>query len=209
MERDHQERSNEQWLSGLREHGTGGGAAEALTEYLRKGLCKALRGRADATELEDLTQDALLRILQGLDSFRGDSRFTTWAMAVALRGAFGAMRRRHYLSQATGRAVERSGGSSLRSLTAPDPGRFAEGADLLGALRRAVETGLTTRQRTAVLGELSGIPTALLAERLAITPGALYKLHHDARKKLRRLMHDAGFSDQDVREHLMQTTEAT
>lgn len=33
---------------------------------------------------EDFAQEALLKILDGLDTFRGGSRFTTWAHAVAV-----------------------------------------------------------------------------------------------------------------------------
>ena len=67
------------------------------------------------------------------------------------------------------------------------------------ALRDAIERDLTPRQRAAVLGELAGMPTAVLAEQLGTNANALYKLHHDARLRLRAALEERGFSAQDVR----------
>ena len=39
---------------------------------------------------------------------------------------------------------------------------------------------------------LNGVPIDVLAERLATTRGALYKTLHDARRKLRATLADAG-----------------
>ena len=51
----------------------------------------------------------------------------------------------------------------------------------------------------AILGELAGMPCARLAEELGTNPNALYKLHHDARKRLRQALLDRGFGEEDVR----------
>ena len=201
-------RTNAQWLADLRQYAQGGAAAGELQGYLRRGLARALAARRlDGSDLEDFAQDALVGILQGLDTFRGDSRFVTWAMAVALRTAFSALRRRRHGD----RSLEELELGVLKHsqstpLVASDPARVAERGDLLGALHRAIHGQLTSRQRTAILGELSGVPTTVLAERLGTSSNAFYKLHHDARKKLRRALNDAGFSDEDVREELMEAT---
>ena len=201
-------RTNAQWLAELRQNARGGEAAGELQNYLRRGLGRALAARRlDASDLEDIAQDALVRILQGLDTFRGDSRFVTWAMAVALRTALSTLRRRRYRD----RPLEELELGVLKPSestpsTASDPARVAERGDLLQALNRAIHSQLTIRQRAAVLGELSGVPTVVLAERLGISSNAFYKLHHDARNKLRRALNGAGFSDEDVREELMEAT---
>ncbi len=61
-------------------------AVSALRRILLDGLRIALRERTDVDEaqLEDFTQEALLRILERLDQFAGRSRFTTWAHSVAV-----------------------------------------------------------------------------------------------------------------------------
>jgi RNA polymerase sigma-70 factor (ECF subfamily) len=65
-------------------------------------------------------------------------------------------------------------------------------------LQRAIHRDLSDRQRRAVLGELHGVPSEALAEQLGVSRNAFYKLHHDARKKLKSAILAAGFSAQDV-----------
>lgn len=198
-------RATAQWLAELRRHGGDGAAAEDLRQYLRRGLAKALRSRRVAeADLDDLAQEGLVRILEGLDGFRGDSAFTTWALAVALRAAFGLLRRRQHDPRALDELLSIESGDEDC-----DPARIAQRGDLLAALHRSIQRDLTVRQRTAILGELSGVPTAELAQRLGIKPNALYKLHHDARKNLRRALSAAGFGAGDVREELARATKTT
>ena len=64
---------------------------------------------------------------------------------------------------------------------------------LFAALDVAIHTRLSERQRTAVLAELHGLPTVEIAARLETNQNALYKLVHDARKKLRTALQDQGF----------------
>jgi len=87
-------RTNDEWLAALRCGDPT--AVEELGASLRRSLAAALRDqrRISGDDLADITQDALLRIVEGLDSFRGDARFTTWATAVAIRVAFTELRRR-------------------------------------------------------------------------------------------------------------------
>ncbi|MCA9915455.1 MAG: RNA polymerase subunit sigma-70, partial [Anaerolineae bacterium] len=84
------ERTNEEWLAALR--GEGGDQQIAL-EDLRKRLHRSIyyylsQDRSDLRDLApkelqamagDMAQDAVLRVMDNLDSFRGESRFTTWA----------------------------------------------------------------------------------------------------------------------------------
>lgn len=90
------ERTNEVWLQSLGGSGAADGAAVAeLREVLRRGLRRALDGRAGADDgfIEDMAQEGVLKVLGGLATFRGDSRFTTWAVTVAVRVAFTELRR--------------------------------------------------------------------------------------------------------------------
>src|SRR5262249_55188253 len=89
------ERSNADWLRDLRTSGDEQAAAVSdLRAYLLRAARFALhrraghRGRAAAADLdqmaEDCAQESLLAILARLDSFRGESRFTTWAYSFAV-----------------------------------------------------------------------------------------------------------------------------
>ena len=82
-----QERTNDEWLDALKRQDSQ--AQKDLGDYLKRGLLKALGGRqgVDEHRIEDWRQDAILKIMDRMDTFRGDSRFTTWAVTVAVRVA--------------------------------------------------------------------------------------------------------------------------
>ena len=83
--------SNEWWLDRLRKSGADQQQAlSALRELLMVRLRSTFRGQSgvDDAFLEDVTQEALLKILDKLDQFQGNSRFTTWATTIAVRVAF-------------------------------------------------------------------------------------------------------------------------
>jgi len=87
------ERTNQEWLADLRGPGRDQALAD-LRSLLLRGLRYALSNYSvREADREDLTQEALLRIMAGLDSFRGESRFTTWAHKIAVHAAFGELRR--------------------------------------------------------------------------------------------------------------------
>lgn len=180
-------------------------AVMELTAFLRSGLAKALGTDVREEDLEDFTQEAIIRILGALDSFRGDSSFTTWAMAIALRVAYTTLRRRrsaHVSLEAIGEEAVTAG--SLLRAAVQDAERRVEQADLLDALRRAIVERLTVKQRTVIMAELQGVTSERTADLMGTTRNAVYKVYHDARKKLREALNQAGFTDEDVREVLAQ-----
>jgi RNA polymerase sigma-70 factor (ECF subfamily) len=138
-------------------------------------------------EAEDLAvmaaNDAMVAVLAKLDTFRGQSRFTTWVYKFALLEAGVKARRRAW----HGREVPLEDMTPLDA--APSPHQRAEDAELLRAVRDAMCTVLTDHQREVFIAlALNGVPIDVLAERLGTTRGALYKTLHDARRKLRAVI---------------------
>ncbi len=127
--------------------------------------------------------DALLAILAKLHTYRGQSRFTTWAYKFALLEAAVKARRRAW----QGREVALDDdGWALVAERGHGPGADAETAELLRAVQEAIATALTPHQRSVLVAlTLRDVPIDVLAERLGTTRGALYKTLHDARRKLR------------------------
>lgn len=187
--------TNVDWIAGLRARRDD--TMAALRGRIRGGLGAALRGRSDVNDadLDDFTQDAVLQVLERLESFRGDSSFATWAMAVAVRVSLTALRRRRWAAEPLDVRL-----AALASFGGParGPASAATQTELYGVLRDAIANHLTPRQRQVLLGELDGIPQVVLAERLSSTPGAIYKVSHDARKKLKSVLAQAGFHAGDV-----------
>jgi RNA polymerase sigma-70 factor (ECF subfamily) len=203
------ERSNSDWLSDLGSSGTRRESAIAdIRAVLVRSLGYALRDRTNVHEddIEDFAQDALLRILDNLESFRAESRFTTWAQAIAVRVAFSALRRRRWRDFSLDRLTENMDGDfSPRFMT--DPGRSPEDQAMLAILwarmRRIIGEELTKKQRDALVAvRFQGMPLEEVARSMDTNRNALYKLLHDARKRLRERMMAEGISPDDLLETL-------
>jgi RNA polymerase sigma-70 factor (ECF subfamily) len=200
------ERSNEEWIAALSQPGPEHDAAlEDLSALLVRGLGYALADRSNVREsdLEDFAQDALLRILKGLHTFRGESRFTTWAHKIAVRVAFTELRRRRWRDVSLEEMSESEEGDTdfiPAKLADPSvgPERQAMRGVILETLRRLIREELTDKQRLALQAVLKGMPLEEVARRMDTNRNALYKLLHDARRRLQRRMLDEGLSAQDV-----------
>ena len=142
-----------------------------------------LRGGDHDDLANQAADDALVAVLAKLDSFRGDSRFSTWAYKFALYEAAVKLRRRAWQDREL--PLEPDGWSLIASRL-ESPAEHAAESELLAALQVAIAEGLTAHQREVLVAiTLNGIPIDVLAERLNTTRGALYKTLHDARRKLR------------------------
>ncbi len=196
-----QERTNEQWLAELR----GPNPDEALADLydlLVSGLRAALGRRADGVDayIGDFAQEALIKIVSNLDSFRGESHFTTWAKKIAMNVALTELKRRRWRDVSLQDLLDRRTATG-RGLSDPQltPEQLAYQSMVLTNLRRMIDEELTDRQREAVVAViLEGMPISEVARRMGINQNALYKLLHDARKKLKLRMEAAGLSPQDV-----------
>jgi RNA polymerase sigma-70 factor (ECF subfamily) len=204
------ERSNETWLADLQADGRRRDAAiQDLLTWLERRLFFYLRERSDLRGLSeeeiqhlagDFAQESVLIILEKLEQFEGRSKFTTWAAKIAVHQALGELRRARWRDL------------SLDALTAEgqlDPSYLAADPTTPedASLRRAVvdtvmevmQTELSERQRTALMARLvQGVPIEILAEQMNTNANALYKLIHDARKRLRSRLLERGVSPAEV-----------
>jgi RNA polymerase sigma-70 factor, ECF subfamily len=193
------------WPDALRDPATRDAATAELHELLLRAARFELNRRRESlahvsrAEIGDLAlqaaDDALVAVLGKLDSFRGASRFTTWAYKFALLEAGVRARRRAWhdrevvLDEQAWPALADQGPSAHRTL---------EDAELLRAIRDSVRRDLTPHQREVLTAlALNEVPIDVLAERLGTTRGALYKTLHDARRKLRATLAAAGHSLDD------------
>jgi RNA polymerase sigma-70 factor (ECF subfamily) len=183
------------WVAALRGSGAEREAAIAGLHGLLMRAARFELGRRRAAlshvrgeELEDIAtqaaDDALVAVLAKLDHYRGASRFTTWAYKFALLEAGVKLRRRAWQGREVVLDADRWPAVADERASAQE---LVERGELIDALRDAMASTLTERQRAVFVAlALDGVPIDVLAERLATTRGALYKVLHDARRKLRR-----------------------
>ncbi len=199
-----QNRTNEEWLSDLRDENQDL-AIEDLRRVLTRGLIYALSSRISTdleAQVDDFTQDAILRILDKMDTFRGESRFTTWAQKVAVRVAFTEMRRQRWKDISLEDLIPEDSGDFtplVLSDPSPDPEKRASQSQLLEMIEKMISEELTDRQRTALLAVVQeGMPLEEVARRMDTNRNALYKLLHDARKQMRGRMLEKGLTVEEV-----------
>ena len=191
--------STDDWPERLRQTGPERDAAiEELRKTLLKGIGHMLRGRNSSIQPDDVVQDAMLKILNKLDTFEGRSKFTTWAMTIATRTAISEMRRKHCQNI----SLDSMMGDELKfevvDTDAKVNGQEADQKTILIKLEELIETRLTDKQRQAVNALLNGLPVEEIASRTDSNRNAVYKLFHDARSNLRDGFEKAGISADDI-----------
>ena len=197
------ERTNAEWLSELQGPERSAALAD-LRALLVRGLRYSLASywNVDDVLLEDFVQDALLKILNALDSFRGESKFTTWAQKIAVRVAFTELRRRRWKDVSLDGIVEAQDMDFVPDMMidpSAGPDQQATQRIFLETLQRLISTELTDKQRQALIAvRVQGLPLEEVARRVGTNRNARYKLLHDARQRLKRKMEAEGLSAEDV-----------
>lgn len=200
-----QARGNAEWLSDLSAGGQDQAAAlEELREILIRSVRYYLSGKLpnhDWIQLsEDMTQEALLKILAKAHTFEGKSKFTTWAIKIAINTTAAHLRRMQWKEVPLEVASDDGEEFSLLDRIASEaqerePELAVQRQEALETLRSIIATELTERQRTAMVNVLiHNVPLDVIADRLMTNRNNLYKVTHDARLKLKRKMAEAGFT---------------
>ncbi len=194
-------RDNDQWVVAMAIDGPeGDGARRELRALLVGGLRRVLASRGIGDDVcEDFAQDALVRVRARLDTFRGDSRFTTWAMSIATRLAFDELRHKRWKDVSFEALTQDAKGPvTFEPRAEASQERGLERERVLHVLAEVLEHGLTDKQRAVLSAELQGMPQAEIAVQLGMNRNALYKLAHDARKRVKARLEEAGLSAADV-----------
>ena len=155
-------------------------------------------GELDAL-IDDLAQDSVLRILDRIDTYRGESRFTTWAMKVAVRVALTELRRRRWRDVSLDTLMEGGFEPISKVSSSTDPVLAAEQKEALEMIGKLLKKALTKKQRlgmTAIM--IKGMPIEEVARRMGTNRNALYKLLHDARNRLRKEMENQGMETNEL-----------
>ncbi len=167
------ERTNQEWITAL---GRAGPERELALVDLRtllvRGLSYAMADRAQVSEadIDGFVQEALLKVLYNLHSFRWESRFTTWAQKIAVHEAFTELRRKRWENVSLDEMIAGYEGDfnpSALTDAGPSPEDQLTQHGLLELVERLIVEELTDRQRQAILGVVfAGMPTEEVARRM-------------------------------------------
>jgi RNA polymerase sigma-70 factor, ECF subfamily len=199
----HLDPASRAWLDGL--HAAGVRRVQKLAE-LHGLLLRAARhelarrrpggsgvGGKDREDLaEEIAGDALLAVVAKLGSYRGESRFTTWAYAFAVNTT--ATKLARWTRRPLPLTMDDEAWERLPDRLSSDPHTSAESREIMRALHDAVEQELTERQRQVFIAvALNEAPIDELAVQLGSNRGAVYKTLFDTRRKLRASLEAAGY----------------
>ena len=195
------------WLRALANNGSQQGEALerlhamlvriARAEVARRGPLLPVTGPEPEDLAYQAAADALMAITGKIGQFRGESRFTTWACKFVIFEVSVKIGRHFWRHPDL--PLEAEDWDRLPDRFGFEPAEQSEWRELFAALRRAVDTELTPRQREAFVAiVLNDVPLDALAAELASNRNALYKMLFDARRKLRAALIADGYLGQDI-----------
>lgn len=184
--------TNEEWVDALT-NPVDEDAVQQLRKMLVRGLKPALHKYVDRELdqfVEDVVQDTLVKILDNIQTFRGESKLITWAMKIAVREGLNELRRKRYENISIEDLKPRDGGrevfSLLYSSNEKSPDRSLHETQLIEAVKKYIEEDLSEKQRTAIQAVIiRGLPPSVVVKQMNTNRNALYKVIHDARLKLK------------------------
>src|SRR4051812_10608045 len=189
------------WIEGLSRTGA---AHERTCEELHEILFRAARRearqrapylRVAGPDLDDLAcqaaSDALLLVIGKVGDFRGESRFTTWATRFVVFQVIAKLRQ-HVRRQRSSTSLSPELWEELPA-GHPSPDLETEARDLARVVRQAVDSHLTSRQRTVFLGLLRGATPAALAGELELNANAVHQAMFRARRCVRHHLTAQGY----------------
>lgn len=182
----------------------GENAVRALIKRNNQRLFRVARGvvRNDA-EAEDIVQETYVRAFTNLESFRGDSLFSTWITRIALNEALGRKRKRRPTSELA--ELETAAGASESriimfptSLTPPGADSELGRNQIREFIERAVDDLPDAFRIVFILRDIEELSTEETASQLSLKPETVKTRLHRARRLMRTALEKrlaASFSD--------------
>lgn len=207
--------TNDQWVQLLSDP-VNETAVDELRRLLIQGLKPALYKYVDHELdqfVEDVTQDGILKILDNIDTFRGESKFMTWAMKISVREGLTELRRKRWdnisIEDLKGGPEDEEGSEVYSETFAsadPSPEQTTAQKMAIEKIETMIDELLTDRQQTAIKALLiHDLPTDQVAEILDTNRNNLYKLLYDARKKLKNELEVRGIDPEKMLQELSES----
>ncbi len=187
-------------------HGDAEAFAKLYNMHKRRVYSLCLRMLGNVTEAEDMTQNAFLHLFRKLDSFRGESAFSTWLHRLTVNLVLMQLRKKGLSLVSLEETINPADDNApKRDVGSRDP--VLSGSVERIALKRAVAALPPGYRMVFVLHDVEGYEHNEIAVMLDCTTGNSKSQLHKARLKLRELLRNPSLSPQPTQPFL--STEST
>ena len=191
------ERTDRELVTAARE-----GDAEAFGLLVRRHQRRVYRLAVhllkSGAEAEDVTQDTFVRAYGALDRFDGRSEPFTWIYRICVNLSLNALRSRKTRRASSPDDPRIEGLLVDNRPAAGSPARSTADKQLGRALVEGIDELSDTLRTTLVLVCIDGLSHAEAGEVLGCPEGTIAWRVHEARKKLRAILSERGFDDDDI-----------
>lgn len=207
-------RSNQEWFDSLSVPQAQ--QTEALEELrrllLRASLYTLVSHLSDIQDMaetermalaEECAQEALMTVLAHLQDFRGESKFTTWAYKFGVNVALSRARRWHWRQVSLDALADEDDSLAWlhrnENFQTGDSEQFLRKKEIVEVLKEVLRTQLTVRQRQTLKWiAFDNTPMDVVVQRQDSNRNAVYKLLHDARRKVKEQLIQRGYDLEEI-----------
>ena len=160
---------------------------ELVRRYEKRVYAIALRSAGSPEDAADLTQDVFLRAWRSIESFRGDSGFSTWLFRITMNICVDHARHRQTQPQTMALTNDEDEERPIHD-TAPTPEEYLDNSELGRELATALDEVSEEHRRIVLLRDVSGMSYTEIAEILEISEGTVKSRLARARIALRKVL---------------------
>lgn len=177
-----------------------GGDPSAMGELLSRHQGRlyniALRMVSNRDDAAEVTQDAIVKIIQHLDGYRSEAQVTTWMTRIVMNQAITRLRRRKLRDHASLDSTRAAGGEDnalslgqfLENEQEPRPDQRVEQEEMIEQMLAAIDRLDTDYRAVLVLRDLEELDYQTIAQTLELKVGTVKSRLFRARLALRQEM---------------------
>ena len=160
---------------------------ELVRLYEKRVYAVALRSAGSPEDAADIVQEVFLRAWRSIESFRGDSGFSTWLFRITMNLCVDLARHKHAQPQTQPLVGEDDAERPIPD-TAPTPEEHLENSELGRELAAALDEVSGEHRQIVLLRDVSGLSYTEIAEVLEISEGTVKSRLSRARLALRTVL---------------------
>ena len=165
---------------------------ELVRKYEKRVYAVALRSSGSPEDAADITQEVFLRAWRSIETFRGDSGFSTWLFRITMNMCVDHARHKQSQPQCQPLVIGEEDAERPIPDTAPTPEEHLDNSELGRELAAALDAVSEEHRRIVLLRDVSGMSYTEIAEVLEISVGTVKSRLARARVALRRILLERG-----------------